>query len=257
MDTVSIDPRILYSTLGTASAPLLLDVRRAPAFEAAVDMLAGALRPSSDPVEFAARHAHGRPVVAYCVHGHEVGREAAAALSAAGHDAAFLAGGIEGWRSEGLPTIRRNPAWRVPGGSRWITRERPKIDRVACPWLVRRFIDPLATFDYVPAARVIEEAVAREAVPYDVAGVQVTHRGGRCSFDALLEDFALRDAALDRLATIVRGADTGRPDLDPRSATLLATSQELSRRHADDHEMLEHAMPVYDALYAECRAEAA
>ena len=254
MDTVAIDSRTLYSTLGTPRAPLLLDVRRAPAFDAAPDMVASALRPPGDALEFAARHANARPVVVYCVHGHEVSRDAAAALSAAGHDAAFLAGGIEAWRAEGLPTMRRHPEWHVPGGSRWITRERPKIDRVACPWLVRRFIDPLARFDYVPAARVIEEAAARDAVPYDVAGVQVTHRGERCSFDALLEDFALHDAALDRLATIVRGADTGRLDLDPRSAGLLATSQDLSRRHADDHEMLEHAMAVYDALYGECRA---
>ena len=253
MDTVSIDSRTLYSRLGTAQAPLLLDVRRAPTFEGATDMLASALRPPGDAVAFAAAHAGSRPVVVYCFHGLEIGRDAAAALAGAGHDAAFLEGGIAAWHAEGLPTIRRRPDWQVPGGSRWITRERPKIDRVACPWLVRRFIDPLARFDYVPAARVIEEAQARSAIPYDVAGVQVTHRGERCSFDALLEDFALHDAALDRLATIVRGADTGRPDLDPRSATLLAASMELSRRFADDHEMLEHAMPVYDALYAECR----
>lgn len=256
MDTAT-DSRTLHSTLGTPQAPLLLDVRRVPAFEADLQMIAGALRPPADAVAFAAEHARGRQVVAYCVHGHEVSRGAARALADAGQAATFLEGGIEAWRAAGLPTIVRHDEWRVPGGSRWITRERPKIDRIACPWLVRRFIDPLATFDYVPAARVLEEASARSAVPYDIAGVQLTHRGKRCSFDALLEDFQLHDAALDCLATIVRGADTDRPDLSPQSAGLLAVSLGLSRQYADDRQMLEHAIPVYDGLYAWCRAEAA
>jgi hypothetical protein len=170
-----------------------------------------------------------------------------------GFDARYLEGGIDGWAKAGLPTVRRRADWRVPGGSRWITRERPKIDRIACPWLIRRFIDPLATFDYVPAATVLDEAKARSAVPYDLPGAVVTHRGERCSFDALIEDFDLHDAALDRLATIVRGADTDRLDLAPECERLLATSMELSRRHPDDHAMLEQAMPVYDSLYAACR----
>jgi hypothetical protein len=138
---------------------------------------------------------------------------------------------------------------------KWVTRERPKIDRIACPWLIRRFIDPTATFDYVPTARVLSDAVALKAVPYDLPGAVVTHRGERCSFDALLEDFALKDAALDRLADIVRGADTDRLDLAPQSAGLLAASLGLSRQFADDHEMLENAMPLYDSLYAWCRQE--
>ena len=138
---------------------------------------------------------------------------------------------------------------------RWVTRRRRRVNRTATAWLIRRFIDPLARFDYVPAARVLAEAEAREAVPYDVSGVVVTHRGERCSFDALIEDFGLADPALDRLATIVRGADTDRLDLAPQCAGLLATSLGLSQRYADDHEMLEHAMPVYDGLYAWCRRE--
>jgi rhodanese-related sulfurtransferase len=255
MDTVSISPALLYSLIGSSRSPLVLDVRRAPAFEADPQVIAGALRPDPDAVAFANRHAAGRPVVAYCVHGHEVSQGAARALSQAGHDASFLEGGIEAWRDAKLPTIRRRPDWHVPGGSRWITRARPKIDRVACPWLIRRFIDPLAGFDYVPADRVLEEAKARDAVSYDLPGGAVTHRGERCSFDALIEDFALRDAALDRLATIVRGADTGRPELAPECAGLLAASLGLSERYADDHEMLEQAMPLYDGLYAWCRQE--
>ncbi|HET7729794.1 MAG TPA: chromate resistance protein ChrB domain-containing protein [Usitatibacter sp.] len=255
MDTV-IDPRTLHSLIGTSASPALLDVRREPAFAADDRLVAGALRPVGDLVEFARRCVPGRAIVAYCVHGHEVGRDAARALSAAGFAASHLEGGIEAWRAAGLPTIRKHPEWHVPGGSRWITRERPKIDRIACPWLVRRFVDPLAEFLYVPAAEVVAQARARDAVPYDVPGVAITHRGERCSFDALLEDFELRDAALDRLATIVRGADTDRLDLSPQSAGLLAASLGLSRRFADDHEMLAHAMPLYDGLYAWCRAEA-
>jgi rhodanese-related sulfurtransferase len=248
MDTVSIDSRSLYDTLGSAQAPRILDVRREPAYQAEDRLVPGAQRPaglSSLPRD--------RPIVVYCVRGHEVSQDAAAQLRSQGRDARYLEGGLEGWIASGFPTMRRRPEWRVPGGSRWITRERPKIDRIACPWLIRRFIDPLAAFDYVPKARVLEEASARNAVPYDIDGAVVTHRGERCSFDALLEDFALRDPALDRLATIVRGADTNRPDLAPESPQLLSTSMALAQRYADDHEMLEHAMPVYDALYARCR----
>ena len=256
MDTVvSIDSRSLHSRLGSSQAPLVLDVRRDPAFEPAATMIASAARPDGDLAGFAKRHAGARAIVVYCVHGHEVSQEAARALSRAGYDAAYLEGGIAAWEEAKLPTIRKRPEWRVPGGSRWITRERPKIDRVACPWLIQRFIDPLARFDYVPTPKVFVEAEARAAVPYDIPGATVTHRGERCSFDALIEDFALHDEALDRLATIVRGADTDRAELAPQCAGLVATSLELSKRFTDDHEMLAQALPVYDALYARCRMQ--
>jgi rhodanese-related sulfurtransferase len=257
MDTVSIDSRTLHSQLGSARAPLVLDVRRQPAFESDDRLIAAALRPEGDLRAFVANLTGKHPIVVYCVAGHQVSQDAAAQLRDAGHDARYLEGGIEAWKASALPTIRRRPDWRVPGGSRWITRSRPKIDRIACPWLIRRFIDPIAQFDYVPTARVFEEAKARNAVPYDIPGAIVTHRDERCSFDALLEDFALSDPALERLATIVRGADTDRLDLAPQSAGLLATSLGLSQRYEDDHEMLEHAMPVYDGLYAWCRQESA
>jgi rhodanese-related sulfurtransferase len=253
MDTVSIDSRSLYRLLGSPRAPTLVDTRKDKAYDADDRLLPGALRTGPDPSAITPDHPRGRPIVVYCVYGHEVGQDAAAMLRAKGFDARYLEGGIDGWRKEGLPTIKRRPDWRVPGGSRWITRERPKIDRIACPWLVRRFLDPLARFDYVPRASVFDEARAREAIPYDIDDAVLTHRGERCSFDAFIEDFELHDAALDRLATIVRGADTGRPELAPQCSALLATSADLSRRYADDHEMLENAMPVYDALYAECR----
>jgi len=256
MDTVaSIAPASLYARMGTPQAPLVLDVRAPAAFAADSRMIPGSLHPEADAAAFAAAHAAGRPVVACCVRGHEVSREAARALARAGHDAAFLEGGLEAWIAAPLPTIRRRPEWRVPGGSRWITRARPKIDRIACPWLIRRFIDPLARFDYVPAETVLAEAGKRGAVAYDLPGAPVTHRGERCSFDALIEDFAIADPALDRLAAIVRGADTDRLDLAPQSAGLLAASLGLSARFADDHEMLENAMPMYDGLYAWCRRE--
>lgn len=135
----------------------------------------------------------------------------------------------------------------------WITRERPKIDRVACPWLITRFVDPTAVFHFVPAAEVRTRAKALGATPFDVAGVELTHDGPRCSFDAFVDKYRLSDPALAELATIVRGADTARLDLAPQCAGLLAVSLGLSRLFADDHEMLRQGFVVYDALYAWAR----
>ena len=140
---------------------------------------------------------------------------------------------------------------------KWITRERPKIDRIACPWLIRRFIDAEAEFLYVPAAAVLRVAQQTGATPYDVPGVELGHVGERCSFDAFLLKYGLADPALARLAIIVRGADTARLDLAPQSAGLLAISLGLSRCHTDDHAMLAHGMVIYDALYAWCQMEGA
>ena len=134
--------------------------------------------------------------------------------------------------------------------SKWVRRERPKIDRIACPWLIRRFIDPRAEFLYVPSAQVGAVAKVEQAIPYDVPDVQFSHRGELCSFDAFLADFAIDDPALSDLALIVRGADTGRPELTPQSPGLLAVSLGLSVNYPDDHAMLEHGMVLYDALYA-------
>lgn len=135
---------------------------------------------------------------------------------------------------------------------RWVTRERPKIDRIACPWLIERFIDQSAEFVFVPSAEVLKVAEQTGAIPYDIPGAALSHVGERCSFDAFLEKYNLRDAALARLATIVRGADTSRLDLAPEAAGLFAISLGLSHKFSDDHEMLEHGMVVYDALYAWC-----
>jgi hypothetical protein len=137
---------------------------------------------------------------------------------------------------------------------KWVTRERPKIDRIACPWLIRRFIEPDAEFLYVPPQQVLEVAEAEGATPYDIPGVEFSHDGELCSFDAFLAKYGLHDPALEQLAAIVRGADTSRLDLTPQSAGLFAISLGLSARYADDHEMLEHGMVMYDALYAWCQS---
>ena len=136
---------------------------------------------------------------------------------------------------------------------KWVTRERPKIDRIACPWLIARFIDEQPEFLYVPSDRVLAVAEETDAIPYDVPGVELSHVGDLCSFDAFLSKYSLDDPALHQLATIVRGADTSRLDLTPQSAGLFAISLGLSANFADDHEMLGHGMVMYDALYAWCR----
>jgi hypothetical protein len=136
---------------------------------------------------------------------------------------------------------------------KWITRERPKIDRIACPWLIARFIDPEAEFLYVPSCEVLRQSQELSATPYDIPGVELSHVGELCSFDAFLKKYRLDEPALQQLATIVRGADTSRLDLTPQSAGLYAISLGLSRYFADDHVMLRHGLVMYDALYAWCR----
>lgn len=136
---------------------------------------------------------------------------------------------------------------------KWVTRERPKIDRIACPWLVARFIDPAAEFLFVPPAEVLKVAQATGAIPYDIPGVELSHVGERCSFDAFLAKYKLDEPALQQLATIVRGADTSRLDLAPQCAGLYAISLGLSHVFADDHALLAHGLVMYDALYAWCR----
>lgn len=134
--------------------------------------------------------------------------------------------------------------------TQWVTRERPKIDRIACPWLIRRFIDPAAAFLYVPTPEVFETADRAGAVPYDIPGAPFSHVGERCSFDAFIERFSIDDAGVLALAPIIRGADTDRHDLAPEAAGLHALSLGLSVTHADDESLLAQGMIVYDALYA-------
>ena len=137
---------------------------------------------------------------------------------------------------------------------KWVTRERPKIDRIACPWLIARFIDKSPEFLYVPADRVMAVAAETGAIPYDVPNVEMSHVGPLCSFDAFLKKYDLTDPALARLAEIVRAADTGKPEASPQAHGLLAISLGLSKNFADDHVMLAQGMVMYDALYSWCRS---
>jgi len=246
----SISPSDLRAAAGSEPAPLIIDVRREAAFRAAPNAIAGALR--RDP-ESVARWAPELPaassVIVYCVHGHEVSQNAAAELGRLGIQARYLEGGFASWAESGFPLARKP----VGAATRWVTRERPKIDRIACPWLIHRFIDPGAEFIYVAPKEVLEVAKRMDAVPYDVPDVEFSHDGERCSFDAFLKAYRLQDPALAQLAVIVRGADTARLDLAPQAAGLAAISLGLSRRFADDHEMLRHGMVVYDALYLWCK----
>jgi rhodanese-related sulfurtransferase len=244
----------LAKLAGTASAPLLIDVRREQAFKTANDMITGAIRRSPDNVEHWRGDLSERgPVVVYCAHGQEVSQEVSSALADKGIGASYLSGGIAAWVEQKLP-IRRKREEEEQGPSKWVTRERPKIDRIACPWLIRRFIDPAASFIYVPADRVLAIAEETGATPYDVAGVEFTHEGDRCSFDTFLRIYGITDPALEYLAAIVRGADTSRHDLTPQCGGLFAISLGLSVNFPDDHEMLEHGMVIYDALYTWCRS---
>ena len=247
----SISPDTLYAKLGSEAAPIIIDVRRDADFAGAETLVAGAFHRSPDAVEeWRTDLPSGRQVVTYCTHGREVSQGVAAALRLMGVAANFLEGGIADWTEHGLPT--RHNIGSSP--STWVTRERPKIDRIACPWLIRRFIDPNAEFIYVPKDQVLAVARQKGGTPYDIDGVEFTHEGERCSFDTILRIYEIRDPALDHLATIVRGADTSRHDLSPQCGGLFAISLGLSANFPDDHEMLKHGMVMYDALYTWCRS---
>jgi rhodanese-related sulfurtransferase len=214
---------------GSARHPLV-DVRRQAAFAASQHLICGSLcRSPETAVQWAAELPAGKQVVVACVHGHEASQTAATALRAAGIDARHLDGGIEGWVEAGYPHLRKTASYDGTAPTSWITRARPKIDRIACPWLIRRFIDPLATFHYVPSDQVLAEASTRNAIPFDIPGVTFSHRGETCTFDSMIEDFGLQDKALLAIARIIRGADTSRLDLTAQSS--------------------EAGLPIYDALY--------
>ncbi len=248
---IAISPSELAERLAGFPGVTLVDVRRAEAFAADPHVIPGAWkRAPEDAAQWAGELEPWRDVVVYCTAGHEVGRDAAAALRAHGMSARHLDGGIAAWRAAGGRVVPYAPP------TRWVTRARPKIDRIACPWLVRRFVDPAAEFFYVPVAEVHAFAAANGATPYDVAGADYGHVGDRCSFDAFIARHGLADPALLRLATIVRAADTGTPEASPQAPGLLAASAGLSALFADDHAMLRAGMLVYDALYLWCRANA-
>jgi hypothetical protein len=197
-------------------------------------------------------------VVVACRDGGFSSQGVAARLRHEGVSAEALDTGIAGWAAAGLPMVPETmlPPRNADGRTTWVTRGRPKVDRIACPWLIRRFVDPGAIFLFVAPAEVQAVATQFGGAAFDIEGDGViwSHRGDACTFDVMIEAFGLANfAPLARLAPIVRGADTGRPDLVPEAAGLLAASLGLSRMYADDLEQLEAGMPLYDAFYRWCR----
>lgn len=247
----SISASDLYANLGTAAAPVIVDVR----VEEVTHVLAGAARRAAREVDaWASSLPRDRNIVVYA-DTDDASRSLGNALRGKGLAATYLAGGLKSWTEARLPLRRTRGPEQQP--SKWVTREHPKIDRIACPWLVSRFIDPFAEFIYVPPNTVAQYAKDNGAVPYDIKNVEFGHVGDHCSFDAIVKAYDVHDAPLDRLATIVRGADTSRPDLTPQCEGLLAISYGLSSNFPDDHEMLKHGLVMYDALYRWCRLQGA
>jgi rhodanese-related sulfurtransferase len=249
----SISPEKLARLLGRPEMPVVADVRAAEDFAADPRVIPGARRLAAEDVAAWGPALAGRRVVVHCHLGRKRGEGAAAWLRHFGAQAETLEGGFEAWSAAGLPALRTDlPLARdAEGRTIWVTRARPKIDRIACPWLIRRFVDRDAVFLFVPPSEVRGVAERFDATPFDIEGDDVfwTHRGEKCSFDVMLEEFGLATEPLLRLATIVRGADTARLDLAPEAAGLLAISLGLSRMHADDLAQLDAGMLVYDALY--------
>jgi len=252
--TARISVAALYAQLALPDSPAVIDAREEHAFLAHPQLIPGSMRGPPDGIETWARALpRTRPVAVYCVRGKETSHAVVESLIAKGYPAVVVEGGLDAWLHAGYATVKARAELEAPGGSRWVTRERPKIDRLACPWLIRRFIDPDASFFYTPAHRVRAEAETLRAEPYDIADVTFSHRGRRCSFDAFLEEFDLHDPILDRVADIVRAADTGELDQSREAPGLLAISLGLSANQPDDFVLLEQPMPSYDALYAWCK----
>lgn len=247
----SISPDKLFRLIGTAAAPAIIDVR-----PDGKGLIPGAKRLNGDDVARWSAEFRGQSAVVVCEKGRKIGAGVAAWLRHAGADAEVLEGGFDGWAGANLPVVTESaiPPRNAEGRTVWVTRARPKVDRIACPWLIRRFVDPDAMFLFVLPADVAGVAERFNATPFDVEGVLWSHRGELCTFDVMVEEFGLGSVApLRQLAMIVRGADTARPDLAPQAAGLLALSLGLSRVHSDDLAQLEAGMPLYDALYRWCR----
>lgn len=249
--TNSISPEKLARLIGTPNCPVIIDVR-----PDCIELLPASICHPAESVSDWARSLTGKKVVVACVHGQERSAGVAAILRSEGVDAETLEGGFVAWRDAGLPVIEaaKLPQRDPVGRTVWVTRARPKVDRIACPWLIRRFIDPAAIFLFVAPADVAGVAERFSATPFDVDGVFWSHRGEQCTFDTMVEEFGLSSiGALARLAVIVRGADTARPEIAPQAAGLLAASLGLSRIYSDDLEQLEAGMLIYDAFYRWCR----
>ena len=252
-DTITINQ--LSRLIGTQAAPAIVDVRIPDDVAADPRFIPGSSWQDFRSVaDWSAQYA-GQHVAVVCQRGLKLSQGVAAWLRHAGATAESVDGGIEGWIASGGLLVRPNhlPARDAAGRTVWVTRSRPKIDRIACPWLIRRFIDPRAVFLYVAPAEVVAVADRFKATPFDIEDSFWSHDGPRCTFDVMLDRFGLSSPALERLASIVRGADTDRLDLAPQSAGLLAASLGLSRMYRDDLAQLDASMGLYDAFYRWCR----
>ena len=248
-DTITVFQ--LSRLIGLPDTPVLLDVRTDDDFGADTRRLPGATRRNWQNVpQWAAEYA-GQSVVVTCQRGLKLSQGVAAWLRHVGTRAEALEGGFEAWAAAGAPLIRPDcvPPRDAQGRTVWVTRARPKVDRIACPWLIRRFVDHGAVFLFVAPAEVPAVAERFGATPFDVEGVFWSHRGPHCTFDVMLDEFGLHTPALDRLALIVRGADTAQPGLAPEAAGLLAASLGLSRMYRDDLAQLDAGLALYDAFH--------
>ena len=254
----AISPNKLERLIGTPHAPAIIDVQTPEDFAADPRLVPGAVRRRHAEVAQWAGDFAGRNAVVICREGKKLSEGVSAWLRHEGIDAESLDGGARGWAAADLPMVPEAnlPPRDAQGRTVWVTRARPKVDRIACPWLIRRFVDPHAVFLFVSPSEVAGVADRFGATPFDVEGDGVvwSHDGERCTFDVMIEGFGLSNLApLAHLAIIVRGADTARPDLVPEAAGLVALSLGLSRMFADDLEQLDAGMLIYDALYRWCR----
>lgn len=250
----SITPDKLARLVGTPRSPLVVDVRTDEDFAADPRLVPGSIRRTAElaggAIEF-----NSRAVAVICHKGAKLSQGYAAYLRHDGVQAEVVEGGFVAWRDAGLPLVSTDhfPKRDAKGRTLWVTRERPKVDRIACPWLIRRFVDPDAVIMFVKPGDVNAVAERFGAAAFDVENVFWGHRGERCTFDTMIEEFGLQTEPLKRLADIVCGADTARLDLSPQAAGLLAASLGLSRMYADDLEQLDAGMLLYDAFYRWCR----
>ena len=247
----AISPDKLLRLIGTTHCPRIIELiaDRPKLIPSSIPVFPEQIR--SAPERFT-----DRPAVVVCNGGHENSQGIAAWLRHSGGQAEILEGGFGAWQAAGYPVVdpARLPKRDAAGRTFWVTRSRPKVDRIACPWLIRRFVDPDAVFLFVAPSEVEKVAEQFGGAAFDIDGAFWSHRADRCTFDTMVEELGLGGfEALSRLSTIVRGADTARPELAPQCAGLVAASLGLSRMYADDLEQLEAGMILYDAFYRWCR----
>lgn len=241
----------LARLIGLPGGPVFVDVRSDEDFASHPNLIPGSIRRTGATPFNWAGSCKGKSVVAICGSGAKLSQGVAAWLRHEGIPAETLEGGFAAWSEAKQPllSVAKLPPPDADGRTVWVTRARPKIDRIACPWLIRRFIDPNAVFLFVAPSEVLGVAERFSATPFDIEGVFWSHRRETCTFETLLDEFGLEIPALRRLATIVRGADTARLDLAPEAAGLLAASLGFSRMYRNDLEQLDAAITLYDAFY--------